>query len=273
VLKLRILTALVLLPLVIAAIFALPAQWFPLLLAVILLGGSWEYQRLAGLSGRPGAFILMIIQVIILALLYRYRDYWDSTIMMDLVVSCVIWLLLFIRLFKFTDDTNVTRGYRWVSSVTAILSITIGWFCLSWIRTQADGTWLILLLLLIVWAADVGAYFAGKAFGKTKLAPHISPGKTRAGLAGGLVLAPVVALLAANLMPLGHIETINLLLMSLVAALVSVGGDLMISLHKRTSGYKDSGQLLPGHGGILDRLDSLLVAAPFFALGMLVMGF
>lgn len=272
-LKLRILTALVLLPLVIAAIFALPAQWFPLLLAVILLGGSWEYQRLAGLSGRPGAFILMIIQVIILALLYRYRDYWDSTIMMDLVVSCVIWLLLFIRLFKFTDDTNVTRGYRWVSSVTAILSITIGWFCLSWLRTQADGTWLILLLLLIVWAADVGAYFAGKAFGKTKLAPHISPGKTRAGLAGGLVLAPVVALFAANLMPLGHIETINLLLVSLVAALVSVGGDLMISLHKRTSGYKDSGQLLPGHGGILDRLDSLLVAAPFFALGMLVLGF
>jgi len=273
VLKQRILTALLLLPLVIAAIFALPEQLFPLLLGCILLGGSWEYQRLAGLSGRAGAYVLVITQVIILALLYWYRPYWNSSIMMDLVVSCVIWLLLFIRLFKYRDDDRVTNRYRWLSSVTAILSITIAWFCLSWIRLQPDGSWLILLLFLTVWATDVGAYFAGKTVGKTKLVAHISPGKTRAGLVGGLVLAPVVALLAANLMPLGHIEAINLIFISLVAALVSVGGDLMISLHKRTSGFKDSSNLLPGHGGILDRLDSLLVAAPFFALGMLVMGF
>jgi phosphatidate cytidylyltransferase len=132
---------------------------------------------------------------------------------------------------------------------------------------------LILLLLLTVWAADVGAYFAGKIFGKTRLAPHISPGKTRAGLVGGLFLAPLVTLLAANLMPLGHIEAVYLILLSFVTALVSVGGDLMISLHKRTSGFKDSGNLLPGHGGILDRLDSLLVASPFFALGLLILGY
>ena len=272
-LKQRILTALLLLPLVIAAIFALPAPGFALFLGCILLGGSWEYQRLAGLSGGTAAYVLIIVQVIILALLYWFKPYWNSTIMMDLVVSCVIWLLLFIRLFKYRVNAQVTRGYRWLSSLTAILSITIAWFCLNWIHLQSDGTWLILLLFLTVWAADVGAYFAGKTFGKTKLVAHISPGKTRAGLVGGLVLAPVVALFAANLMPLGHIEAINLIFISLVAALVSVGGDLMISLHKRTSGFKDSGNLLPGHGGILDRLDSLLVAAPFFALGMLVMGF
>jgi phosphatidate cytidylyltransferase len=275
VLKQRIVTALLLLPMVMAAIFVLPAQWFPLLLAGIVLGGSWEYQRLAGLSGRTSAYVLMITQIIILLLIYQYKPYWNSTTIvgLTLTISCVIWLLLFIRLFSYRDGAQVTNGYRWLSAVTAILSITTGWFCLSWIRSYTDGTWLILLLLLTVWAADVGAYFAGKKFGKSKLAPHISPGKTRAGLVGGLVLAPVVALLAANLMPLGHIEAINLILVSLVAALVSVGGDLMISLHKRTSGYKDSGNLLPGHGGILDRLDSLLVAAPFFAMGMLIIGF
>lgn len=272
-LKQRILTALLLLPLVIALIFALPVQWFPIVLGVILLGGSWEYQRLAGLSGRAGAYVLMIVQIIILALLYRYKNYWDSTIVMDLLASCAIWLLMFIRLFRYQGDAKVTSSYRWISFATAISSITIGWFSLSWIRFQMDGAWLVLLLLLIVWAADVGAYFAGKAFGKTKLAPHISPGKTRAGLAGGLVLAPVVALLAAQLMPLGHIETVYLILLGFVTALVSVGGDLMISLHKRTSGFKDSGNLLPGHGGILDRLDSLLVAAPFFALGLLILGY
>jgi phosphatidate cytidylyltransferase len=273
VLKQRILTALLLLPLVMALIFALPAPWFPILLGGIFLGGSWEYQRLAGLSGRASAYMLMVIQIIILALLYRYRDYWESTILMDLVASCVIWLLMFIRLFRFKDNAKVTSSYRWISFTTAILSITIGWFSLSWIRFQTDGAWLILLLLLTVWAADVGAYFAGKIFGKTRLAPHISPGKTRAGLVGGLFFAPLVTLLAANLMPLGHIEAVYLILLSFVTALVSVGGDLMISLHKRTSGFKDSGNLLPGHGGILDRLDSLLVASPFFALGLLILGY
>ena len=132
---------------------------------------------------------------------------------------------------------------------------------------------MLLLLLLIVWAADVGAYFAGKTFGKNKLAPQISPGKTREGLVGGLVLAPVVALIATYFMPIAHIEFTHLVVLSLLVALVSVGGDLMISLHKRTSGFKDSGNILPGHGGILDRLDSLLVAAPFYALGVLAMGF
>ena len=272
-LKQRVITALLLLPLVIAAIFVLPAVWFPLLLAIILLGGSWEYQRLAGLSGGPGAYVLMITQIIILLLLYAFKGYWQSTILMDLSVSCAIWLLMFIRIFKYRDEATVTTTYRWLSSFTAILTITIGWFSISWIRLQTDGSWLILLLLLIVWAADIGAYFAGKMFGRKKLAPHISPGKTRIGLLGGLILTPLVAILAVKLMPLRDIESGQLAVLAFVSALVSVGGDLMISLHKRTSGYKDSGNLLPGHGGILDRLDSLMVAAPFYALGLLLMGF
>ena len=127
-------------------------------------------------------------------------------------------------------------------------------------------------MLLIVWAADTGAYFAGRTFGKRKLAPHISPGKTIAGLFGGLITAPLVALLAVHLMPIAGIEPAILIPLVLVTALVSVGGDLLISLHKRTSGHKDSGKLLPGHGGILDRVDSLLAAAPFFALGVLLAG-
>ena len=272
-LKQRVLTALLLLPLVMAAIFALPPQWFLVFIAVILLGGSWEYTRMAGLSGHAGGYLLVLLQTLILVMLFIYRTHWDSGILVYISIACAAWLLIFLRLPLYRPGAHPDSTYRVVSFATAIASVTTGWFAISWIRTQPDGSWLILLLLLIVWAADTGAYFAGKTFGKRKLAPQISPGKTRAGLLGGLIAAPLMALLAASLMPLATIESSGLILLSLVTTLASVGGDLVISLHKRTSGIKDSGSLLPGHGGILDRLDSLLAAAPFFALGLLVSGF
>ena len=272
-LKQRVITALLLLPLVMAAIFAAPASWFLILLAIILLGGSWEYRRLAGLSDHPGGYLMVIVQAGILAGLFWCSDQWTAGIWVYLSMACIAWLLLFIRLPLYRPDTPLDSSYRRISLVTAVLSVTIGWFALSWVRIQPQGSWLILLLLLIVWAADTGAYFAGKTFGKRKLASYISPGKTWEGLLGGLIAAPLIALLASNLMPIKTIEPGWLVLLSLVAALVSAGGDLMISLHKRISGFKDSGSLLPGHGGILDRLDSLLAAAPFFALGLLVSGF
>ena len=271
-LKQRVITALLLLPLVMAVIFMASASWFLLLLALILLGGSREYSRLAGVSSYPTGYLLVLIQATILAVLFLYIDYWPNNISMYLSACCIAWVLLFIRLPLYRPDMQLDNSYRIISLVTAIVSITTGWFALGWIRVQPEGSWLILLLLLIVWAADTGAYFSGRAFGKRKLAPYISPGKTMAGLYGGLIAAPVIALLAAKLMPIEAVEPIRLILLSVVTALVSVGGDLMISLHKRTSGHKDSGNLLPGHGGILDRLDSLLAAAPFFALGLLFPG-
>lgn len=272
-LKQRVITALFLLPLAMAAIFSLQADWFLVLLAIILLGGSWEYRRLAGLSGQTAGYILVLIQTVVLAMLFHYRGDWEAAILVYMSVICVAWLFMFVRLPLYRSSSKADATYRVVSFVTAIVSISTGWFALSWIRLLPDGSWLILLLLLIVWAADTGAYFVGKSFGKKKLAIQISPGKTRAGLLGGLIAAPLVALLAEHFMPLANIETGALILLSLITALVSVGGDLLISLHKRTSGFKDSGKLLPGHGGVLDRLDSLLAAAPFFALGLLVSGF
>jgi phosphatidate cytidylyltransferase len=271
-LKQRVLTALLLLPLVLALIFAAPPQWFLVLLGIILLGGSWEYLRLAGVTSRAAGSLLVVLQAVALATLFLYRNDWAAGMSWYLTLCCAAWLMLFIRLPAYRRDAPADGPYRVASILTSLLSITTCWFALGWLRVQPHGSWLILLLLLIVWAADTGAYFSGKSFGKNKLAPLISPGKTREGLLGGLVLAPLVALLAAKLMPIEHIGPLHLVLLSLVTALVSVGGDLMISMHKRTSGFKDSGSLLPGHGGILDRLDSLLAAAPFFALGLLVSG-
>ena len=271
-LKQRVLTALLLLPLVLALIFAAPPQWFLVLLGIILLGGSWEYLRLAGVTSQAAGSLLVAVQAVTLATLFLYRNDWAAGMSWYLTLCCAAWLILFIRLPAYRRDAQADGPYRAASILTSLLSITTCWFALGWLRVQPHGSWLILLLLLIVWAADTGAYFSGKAFGKNKLAPLISPGKTREGLLGGLILAPLVALLAAKLMPIEYIGPLHLVLLSLVTALVSAGGDLMISMHKRTSGFKDSGSLLPGHGGILDRLDSLLAAAPFFALGLLVSG-
>ena len=272
-LKQRVITALLLLPVVLAVIIAAPAAWFLALMAIVLLVCSWEYSQLAGVSSQSGRYLLTLAQAIIFAMLFWSRDHWATDITLYLSLCCVVWLLLFVRLPLYRPDIRPDNTYRIVSVATAILSITTGCFALSWLRLQPEGSWLILLLLLIVWASDTGAYFSGTMFGKRKLAAQISPGKTQAGLLGGLVAAPLGALLAASLMPLEPIEPVPLVLLSLLTALVSVGGDLMISLHKRTSGIKDSGNLLPGHGGMLDRLDSLLAAAPFFALGLLVSGF
>jgi phosphatidate cytidylyltransferase len=272
-LKQRVLTALVLLPLVLLAIFVLPSAWFPILLAAILLIASREYAPLAGYTNTAGAYVLPIVQGIILAVLFVYRASWDSAIAQLAGLACAAWLLMFARLPLYRPGARADNTYRLLSSLTAILSITTGWFALSWIRMRPDGSWLILLLLLIVWAADTGAYFAGINFGKRKLAPHISPGKTQAGFVGGLIAAPLMALLAASLMPLAPVDPTRLVLLAIVTMLASVGGDLLISMHKRTSGCKDSGSLLPGHGGVLDRLDSLLAAAPFFVLGMVIVGY
>ena len=269
-LKQRVVTALLLLPLVMAAIFALPAPWFMVLIGIIFLGGIWEYRRLAGLSETMSGYLLLLLQAGILVILFSFRTRWHTDIVMLMSAGCLAWLMMFLRLHLYRPDSQPDARYRLLSVITAIVSVTTGWFAFSWIRIQAEGSWLILLLLLIVWAADTGAYFAGKAFGKRKLAPNISPGKTQAGLVGGLVTAALVAFLAATLMPLPDINPVNLIFLSLVTAVVSVGGDLLVSLHKRTSGIKDSGGLLPGHGGVLDRIDSLLAAAPFFALGLLV---
>lgn len=272
-LKHRVLTALVLLPLVMVAIFFLPAKWFLLLLAAILLIGSREYAPLAGYPQAVSGYILLSAQALIFAGLFSYRSEWGSAITWYISLACAAWLLMFIRLPLYQPKTPPDSTYRSLSSLTAIVSITSGWFALSWIRMRPDGSWLLLLLLLIVWAADTGAYFAGVNFGKRKLAPLISPGKTWAGFAGGLVAAPVVALLAATSMPLASFEHFGLILLSVMTMLASVGGDLLISMHKRTSGCKDSGKLLPGHGGVLDRLDSLIAAAPFFALGLVLAGY
>jgi phosphatidate cytidylyltransferase len=158
----------------------------------------------------------------------------------------------------------------WLLPLSAFLVLIPAWLALLELHSKTPA--LVLYLIFLVAIADSGAYFAGKVMGITKLAPELSPGKTKEGFKGGLFGAGFWALLASFYFGLSLGDALVFILLSLLVAAISVGGDLYESLLKREAGEKDSGTLLPGHGGILDRIDGLLAALPVFTLGLLMIG-
>lgn len=269
-LKTRILTALVIIPATIAVVFLPPSWLFRLLVAILMLTGCWEFRRLADLAPATG-WALLAIQSAIIALMSWFWPQLQSLALPLLAVGCLVWLLMFVRLFIFRDDEKPDNNYRRLGFLSALAVITFCWFSLCWLRDQPDGKLIVFLLLLVIWASDVGAYFSGKQFGRHKLAPLISPKKTWEGVYGGIALALAASFLFSNYIAGLNLPATALIVMSALTTLTSVGGDLFISIHKRTVGLDDTGKIFPGHGGVLDRYDSLLAGAPFFALafGML----
>lgn len=190
----------------------------------------------------------------------------------------VLWLALLWWCICFLLVRSYPAGSeKWGSlparAVMGLLVLVPAWVGLNHLRTggfqfgdSTSNLLLILYVFCVVWVADIGAYFAGRAFGKAKLAPRVSPGKSWAGVWGGLVAVGVFALGISVLASAGALETLLLVAASLVTGFVSVLGDLLESMLKRFRGIKDSSQLLPGHGGIMDRIDSLTAAIPVFAL-------
>lgn len=270
-LKIRILTALGIAGVAFVVLFVMPAGTFRLFMAVLLLVGSWEFSRLAALN-TVSRGLLLTVQTILLSLALYHWSALASLSLPLLSAACLSWCLMLLRLISFHSGAAPGLNYRMLSFFSALAAISFAWYALGWLRDQATGEWLIMLLLFIIWAADIGAYFAGRSWGRHKLAPSISPGKTREGLLGGLVLALLVAQLLVFFSGMIAPPLWALLTIALVTTLVSAAGDLFVSIHKRTSGVKDSGQIFPGHGGVLDRFDSLLAGAPFFALGILLLG-
>jgi phosphatidate cytidylyltransferase len=270
-LKVRIITALGIGLAAFIVLFVIDAVSFRLAMAALLLLGSWEFSRLAAL-GKAVRWILLAAQALLLALALMNWDALAPLALPLLSAACLSWCLMLLRLISFRPENIPGLNYRMLSFFSALAAISFAWFALCWLRDQTMGEWLVLLLLFIIWAADVGAYFAGRMLGRNKLAPTISPGKTREGLLGGLVLALITAQVLAHYSDLLSAPSWPLALITLVTAMVSAGGDLFISIHKRTAGVKDSGHIFPGHGGVLDRFDSLLAGAPFFALGIFLLG-
>jgi phosphatidate cytidylyltransferase len=270
VLRTRVITAFFIAVTAFTLLFLAPSWIFKIAMAILLMAGSWEFARLAAL-GRIGKWVLILLQALLLGMMLRLWNGIEAHALSFLVAAALSWCVMFLRLLTFRPGLAPDLNYRLVSFFCALASITFAWFSLCWLRDQPSGEYLVLLLLVIIWSADIGAYFSGRRWGRHKLAPTISPGKTREGLLGGALLAALCTVLVAHWTIAVQPAPAILIVLAMFTTLVSAAGDLFISLHKRTVGLKDSGKLFPGHGGVLDRFDSLLAGAPFFALGALLL--
>lgn len=295
-LKQRITTALILAPLALAAIFLLPLQWYALAIAGIFILATKEWAVLVDKhnSKLPNALIVgysLILGASLLVIPPDVRNIWQVTngeIMLVplvrgiLIVGALWWLLCAGLVASYPNSAKAWTKHTWVKAVFGLLTLLPFFWAMLALRSydyahdQMSGAWLVMLVMFLVWGADSGAYFIGKKFGKHKLAPKVSPGKTREGFLGGIVVSMLIALIAAVVMtasPSGELDSSKLVLIlftCFVTSIASTLGDLNESMFKREAGVKDSGTLLPGHGGILDRIDSLTAALPVFAVIYLV---
>jgi len=262
VLRSRFLAALVLVPPVVWILAWAPPPVFALFCALVLLGGAWEWGRLVPLRGPAGRGFLVLLLALGLGLLWRFPPPAGWRLPLGLAAA-LSWGLVLL----WEGRPEAGRGWSWLKFGLGLWLPLLAWWSLVTLRAGTDGPWRVTILFLLVWVADSGAYFSGRLFGRRRLAPRISPGKTWEGVLGELLLAALAALLLAAPAGLGTHPAAFVVLV-LVSIGWSIVGDLFISLLKRQQGLKDTGRLIPGHGGILDRIDSLLAAAPWFLLGL-----
>ena len=278
----RIITASILAALISLAVFKLPTDYFSLLIGLITLVAAWEWSNLAGITSwfKRVLFLLILILPMLgiyfwtqfLELVAQVTDWTDvrdySGALEWLVIPPVLFWIVVMILIRNTPLglLNLKLRIRY-KVLTGWFVLLAAWMFLCRLRVFY-GTEMTMYFLILIWAADISAYFVGKKWGTTKLAPDISPGKTIAGMYGALIAGMVCAVVLSLIYGFQFMIASDFVLLSILTVLISIYGDLFFSVVKRQRGVKDSGSLLPGHGGILDRIDSLIAAAPFFYAGI-----
>jgi len=292
----RIITALILLPLAVFAIFFISLEAFSFLIAVIILIGCWEWSGFVKKINFWQRIVYVVISAALMALVY-YNSlpiaYWNGWVIpqgimewlqirdlafISIILASIWWLVAFVLVIVFPKISQSLINNLLLMIIVGWLLLIPTWVALTGMRSIGmaldfhRGSNLLLFSLCLVWAADTGAFVAGKMFGKHKLAPHVSPKKTWEGVIGGALLATLVVIFSVDLLFISKAELPGLILMVIIIVSFSVIGDLTESIFKRLAGVKDSGSILPGHGGILDRIDGLTAAMPLCLLGFAILG-
>lgn len=271
--RIRIVTGLALAPAAVAAVLLLPTPWLALLAAVLVLAGLWEWTRLTGIAEPASRLGYVSANALMMAAIAWAAGPNLFAFKAATLLGAVWWLFALVWLWRFEFGQADRGRFRMLKLLAGSLAAVPAWAALVWLHQLPDhGPRWALFAVMLVWAADTGAYFVGSRLGRSKLAPKISPNKSWEGFWGGLAGASLVAVIGVKLLGLGWGDLPALVLLTLVAAMMSVAGDLFESLLKRHSGHKDSGRIIPGHGGMLDRLDSILAALPVFVVGKLWLG-
>lgn len=264
-LRQRIITGIIIAPIALAGVFLLPPFEFSLFVAAIITVAAWEWANFAAVAA---PFRYVYATALALALV-------ASTLLPGLLVLGVglaFWLLALLMVVRYPGLVTIW-GSPVVVLVLGFVVLVPGWTALNILKQLPDSSFFICLLFFLIWAADIGAYFSGRAFGRHKLAVRVSPGKTWEGFAGGMAASLGIAVAMAFYLGRPSLVAADgaiFLAVCLCIAMVSVLGDLTISMFKRHRDIKDSSNLLPGHGGFLDRIDSLLSASPAIAVYLLL---
>lgn len=267
-LRRRAITAVVLVALMIGATLWLPTPALGAFTGVFVLIGAWEWAALAGVSAPAARIGFLVLVAATGTFSYWAVHVWPFVVppLMAAVVAWWVWAL--VDLLRHADVHSGLFSGRILKLSAGLIVLVSAWISLLVLHNRGGGPWIAVYVMALVWAADTGAYFTGRAFGRHKLAPMVSPGKTLEGVLGGLAVALGLTLVVSyRVLDLDLGDRTKWLIIAGVAVLFSVLGDLTESRIKRAAGVKDSGTIFPGHGGVLDRIDAFLAAAPVFTLG------
>lgn len=261
----RIMTVIVLVPLVIWMILGTSVATFQIISAIFCLLAAYEWACLMGVKTTMNRIAYVVIVLGGLSII-QFVPY-----IYVLWFALIWWLVAIIILWNFVRKQVAPKRFLWTALI-GLFCIIPAWVGLNSLRSGSHGEYYVLLFLLLLWATDSGAYLAGMRFGKHKLSPSLSPGKTIEGAIGGFILMLIILVAGVFIFKVPTNAWLGLAIISVVMVFFSIVGDLFESMFKRVANVKDSSHIIPGHGGVLDRLDSLLAAAPIFALGMILFG-
>ncbi len=263
----RIATALVLIPLVLLGIFKLDQQNFAIVAAALCLIGAWEWGQLCKLDKIVHRICYAATYLLPFYGVWFFKDN-NAFIYALLIIALLFWFCAFVWMYLYSRLSQKIDLSNMAKLAIGYIVITPMWLALFLVQSESAG--MVLWLFLMVWGADTGAYFVGRKFGKKKLAEKLSPKKTMEGVYGGMATSAVVAIAGIFVLKLEVNTMPYWIVLAALVVVFSIAGDLFESMLKRLRGIKDSGSIFPGHGGVLDRVDSLTSAAPLFLLGMLI---